>query len=219
MISPSQSGRKLRVVICDDHPIVRAGFKQFLAGQPDMESVEEAPSGREALELVRREVCDVLLLDISMPGQNGVDVLRAIRLRKPDLPVLMLSSFPEQHYALQMLKLGASGYLPKDCEPADLLRAIRSVAQGRRFVTESVGDLLANGLSGNGDEPPHAQLSDRELQVFLRLAKGESVTAIANVLNLSFKTISTYRSRVLEKLNLRSNSDVTYYAMKNGLIQ
>jgi two-component system, NarL family, invasion response regulator UvrY len=219
MISPSQSGRKLRVVICDDHPIVRAGFKQFLAGQPDMESVEEAPSGRDALELVRREECDVLLLDISMPGQNGVDVLRAIRLRKPDLPVLMLSSFPEQHYALQMLKLGASGYLPKDCEPTDLLRAIRTVAQGRRFVTESVGDLLANGLNGNGDEPPHAQLSDRELQVFLRLAKGESVTAIANVLNLSFKTISTYRSRVLEKLNLRSNSDVTYYAMKNGLIQ
>jgi DNA-binding NarL/FixJ family response regulator len=219
MISPSHNGRKLRVVICDDHPIVRAGFKQFLSGQPDMESVEEAPSGRDALELVRREACDVLLLDISMPGQNGVDVLRAIRLRKPDLPVLMLSSFPEQHYALQMLKLGASGYLPKDCEPADLLRAIRSVAQGRRFVTESVGDLLANGLSTNGDEPPHAQLSDRELQVFLRLAKGESVTAIANVLNLSFKTISTYRSRVLEKLNLRSNSDVTYYAMKNGLIQ
>lgn len=219
MIASSPSGRKLRVVICNDHPIVRAGFRQFLAGQPDMESVEEAPNGRDALELVRREACDVLLLDISMPGQNGVDVLRAIRLRKPDLPVLMLSSFPEQHYALQMLKLGASGYLPKDCEPADLLRAIRSVAQGRRFVTESVGDLLANGLSGHGDEPPHSQLSDRELQVFLRLAKGESVTAIANVLNLSFKTISTYRSRVLEKLNLRSNSDVTYYAMKNGLIQ
>jgi DNA-binding NarL/FixJ family response regulator len=213
------SSRKLKVVICDDHPIVRAGFRQFLAGQPDMESVEEAGSGREALDLVRNDACDVMLLDISMPGQNGVDVLRAIRLRKPELPVLMLSSFPEQHYALQMLKLGASGYLPKDCEPADLLRAIRSVAQGRRFVTEAVGDLLANGLGAHGDEPPHTQLSDRELQVFLRLAKGESVTAIANVLNLSFKTISTYRSRVLEKLNLRSNSDVTYYAMKNGLIQ
>jgi DNA-binding NarL/FixJ family response regulator len=215
----SSSSRKLKVVICDDHPIVRAGFRQFLSGQPDMESVEEAGSGREALDMVRNDACDVLLLDISMPGQNGVDVLRAIRLRKPELPVLMLSSFPEQHYALQMLKLGASGYLPKDCEPADLLRAIRSVAQGRRFVSESVGDMLANGLGGNSDEPPHAQLSDRELQVFLRLAKGESVTAIANVLNLSFKTISTYRSRVLEKLNLRSNSDVTYYAMKNGLIE
>jgi DNA-binding NarL/FixJ family response regulator len=192
---------------------------QFLAGQPDMESVEEAGTGREALDLVRNDACDVMLLDISMPGQNGVDVLRAIRLRKPELPVLMLSSFPEQHYALQMLKLGASGYLPKDCEPTDLLRAIRSVAQGRRFVSEAVGDLLANGLGAHGDELPHTQLSDRELQVFLRLAKGESVTAIANVLNLSFKTISTYRSRVLEKLSLRSNSDVTYYAMKNGLIQ
>lgn len=214
-----QSTKKLKVVICDDHPIVRAGFRQFLSGQPDMDGVREAASGREAMDFVRTDACDVLLLDISMPGQNGVDVLRAVRLRKPDLPVLMLSSFPEQHYALQMLKLGASGYLPKDCDPADLLRAIRSVAQGRRFVSEAVGDMLANGLGGNGDEPPHAQLSDRELQVFLRLAKGESVTAIANVLNLSFKTISTYRSRVLEKLSLKSNSDVTYYAMKNGLIQ
>ncbi len=217
--SSSTSGKKLKVVICDDHPIVRAGFRQFIAGQPDIDTVKEADNGRDALDMVRNDACDVLLLDISMPGQSGIDVLRAVRLRRPDLPVLMLSSFPEQHYALQMLKLGASGYLPKDCEPTDLLRAIRSVAQGRRFVTESVGDLLANGLGGNGDEPPHAQLSDRELQVFLRLAKGESVTAIANVLNLSFKTISTYRSRVLEKLNLRSNSDVTYYAMKNGLIQ
>ena len=217
--APNSSNRKLKVVICDDHPIVRAGFRQFLSDQPDMECIEDAPTGREALDLVRNDAIDVLLLDISMPGQNGVDVLRAIRLRRPELPVLMLSSFPEQHYALQMLKLGASGYLPKDCEPNDLLRAIRAVAQGRRFVSESVGDLLANGLAGNGDEPPHAQLSDRELQVFLRLAKGESVTAIAGVLNLSFKTISTYRSRVLEKLNLRSNSDVTYYAMKNGLIQ
>jgi len=219
---PAQSAlpvsRKLKVLICDDHPIVRAGFQQFLAGQPDFDSIEQAESGREALEMIRNDVCDVLLLDISMPGQNGVDVLRAVRLRKPELPVLMLSSFPEQHYALQLLKLGANGYLPKDCAPAELLRAIRSVAQGRRFVTEAVGDLLAHGLGG-GDEPPHAQLSDRELQVFLRLAKGESVTAIANVLNLSFKTISTYRSRVLEKLSLRSNSDVTYYAMKNGLIQ
>jgi two-component system invasion response regulator UvrY len=215
----SLSSRKIRVAICDDHPIVRAGFRQFLAGQPDVDGVREAENGREALELVRNDLCDVLLLDISMPGQNGVDVLRAVKLRRPEMPVLMLSGFPEQHYALQMLKLGASGYLPKDCDPADLLRAVRSVAQGRRFVSEAVGDLLANGLGGNSDEPPHAQLSDRELQVFLRLAKGESVTAIANVLNLSFKTISTYRSRVLDKLNLRSNSDVTYYAMKNGLIQ
>jgi DNA-binding NarL/FixJ family response regulator len=205
--------------LCDDHPIVRAGMRRFLSEQSDMACVEDATCGREALELVRNDACDVMLLDISMPGQNGVDVLRAIRLRKPGLPVLILSSFPAQHYALQMLKHGASGYLSKDCEPAELLRAIRSVAQGRRFVSEAVGDLLAEGLGGHGDEPPHTQLSDRELQVFLRLAKGDSVTAIAEVLNLSFKTISTYRSRVLDKLSLRSNSDVTYYALKNGLIQ
>jgi two-component system, NarL family, invasion response regulator UvrY len=216
--SPSAEGR-LRVALCDDHPIVRAGLRRFLSEQSDMACVEDATCGREALELVRNDACDVMLLDISMPGQNGVDVLRAIRLRKPGLPVLILSSFPAQHYALQMLKHGASGYLSKDCEPAELLRAIRSVAQGRRFVSEAVGDLLADGLGAHGDEPPHTQLSDRELQVFLRLAKGDSVTAIAEILNLSFKTISTYRSRVLDKLSLRSNSDVTYYALKNGLIQ
>lgn len=210
---------KIRVGICDDHAIVRAGFRQFLSDQSDIEVSAEAASGREALDMARREACDVLLLDISMPGQNGVDTLRAIKLGQPELPVLILSSFPEEHYALNMLKLGANGYLRKDCEPDELVKAIRLVANGRRYVNQAVGDLLAGGLGRKDDAPAHTQLSDRELQVFLRLAHGESVTEIANTLHLSIKTVSTYRSRILEKLNLGSNSDLTYYAMKNGLIE
>ncbi len=209
---------KIRVAICDDHEIVRAGIKQFIAGQADMEVSAEAESGREALDLARRHACDVLLLDIAMPGQNGVDTLRAIKLGQPELPVLMFSGFTEEHYALSMLKLGASGYLRKDCAPTELISAIRSAAQGRRYVTMAVGDLLAGELGRNSEAPPHAALSDRELQVFMRLARGEAVTAIADTLNLSFKTVSTYRSRVLEKLGAKSNCDLTYYAVKQGLI-
>lgn len=209
---------RIRVGICDDHPIVRAGFRRFLSDQSDIEVTAEAASGREALDMARQELCDVLLLDIAMPGQNGVDTLRAIKNGQPGLPVLILSSFPEEHYALNMLKLGANGYLRKDCEPDELVRAIRLVANGRRYVNAAVGDLLAGGLGRKDDAPAHTHLSDRELQVFLRLARGESVTDIANVLHLSIKTVSTYRSRILEKLDLGSNSELTYYAMKNGLI-
>lgn len=210
---------RIRVGICDDHAIVRAGFRRLLADQSDMEVTAEAAGGREALDVARRELCDVLLLDISMPGQNGVDTLRAIKLGQPELPVLILSGFPEEHYALSMLKLGANGYLRKDCEPEEMIRAIRVVANGRRYVSETVGELLAGGLGRKDDQPAHTQLSDRELQVFIRLAKGESVTEIANELSLSIKTVSTYRSRILEKLGLGSNSELTYYAMKNGLIE
>jgi two-component system, NarL family, invasion response regulator UvrY len=209
---------KIRVGICDDHPIVRAGFRQFIAEQGDMEVAAEASTGREALDMARHELCDVMLLDIAMPGQNGVDVLRAIKLGQPILPVLMLSAYPESNYALSMLRLGACGYLRKDCEPDELLKAIRTAARGQRYVTVAVGNLLVSGLDRNGDEPPHATLSDRELQVFMRLARGEAVTDIARTLNLSFKTVSTYRSRVLEKLDASSNCELTYYAMKHGLI-
>ena len=210
---------KIRVAICDDHAIVRAGFRQFIADQSDMDVVAEAETGREALEIARKELCDVMLLDISMPGHNGVDTLRSIKIGQPELPVLILSGFPEEHYALNMLKLGANGYVKKDCDPADLIRAIRTVAQGRRYVSAAVGELLAGGVGKPADAPPHGQLSDRELQVFLRLAKGETVSDIAAMLNLSIKTVSTYRTRVLEKLNVATNSDLTYYAMKNGLIE
>ena len=217
MTQTSATPMKIRVAICDDHAIVRAGFRQFIVDEADMEVSAEADNGREALDVARRGECDVMLLDIAMPGQNGIDTLRAIKRGQPELPVLMLSGFSEEHYALSMLKLGACGYLRKDCEPGELVRAIRTAAQGRRYVTVAVGDLLARELGRKSDAPPHAGLSDRELQVFLRLARGEAVTAIADTLSLSFKTVSTYRTRILEKLGAKSNCDLTYYAVKQGL--
>jgi DNA-binding NarL/FixJ family response regulator len=210
----------IRIAIVDDHAIVRAGLRQFLDEQMDLEVVAEASNGRDALDLVRAGGFEVLILDVSMPGQNGVDALAAIRARQPELPVLILSSFPETHYATALLKQGASGYLNKECEPAEIVTAVRTLARGRRYITPAVAELLADQLgSDKGDGPLHEQLSERELQVFLRLAKGETIGAIGESLSLSVKTVSTYRTRVMEKMKLSSNSDLTYYALKNGLIQ
>jgi DNA-binding NarL/FixJ family response regulator len=209
----------IRIAIVDDHAVVRAGLRQFLTEQMDFQVTGEAANGREALDIVRRKDADVIVLDLSMPDQNGVDLLAAIKAREPDLPILILSGFPETHYATTLLRQGAAGYLNKECDPEEIVRAIRTVARGRKYITPAVGELLADGLNGNPDALPHEQLSERELQVFLRLAKGETVGNIADSMSLSVKTVSTYRSRVMEKLKLASNSDLTYYALKNGLIQ
>jgi len=210
----------IRIVIVDDHAVVRAGLKQFLAEQMDFQVIGEAANGREALDFVRAGGIDVLILDVSMPGQSGVDALSGIKARAPELPVLMLSAFPETHYATALLKQGASGYLNKDCDPQDIVNAVRTLARGRRYITPGVAELLADQLGGgDGDGPPHTHLSEREFQVFLRLAQGETIGAIAESLSLSVKTVSTYRTRVMEKMKLESNSDLTYYALKNGLIQ
>jgi len=210
----------IRIVIVDDHAVVRAGLKQFLAEQMDFQVVGEAASGREALDFVRAGGVDVLILDVSMPGQSGVDALSGIKARAPELPVLMLSAFPETHYATALLKQGASGYLSKDCDPQEIVNAVRTLARGRRYITPAVAELLADQLGGGeGDGLPHTHLSEREFQVFLRLAQGETIGAIADSLSLSVKTVSTYRTRVMEKMKLESNSDLTYYALKNGLIQ
>jgi two-component system, NarL family, invasion response regulator UvrY len=209
----------IRVAIVDDHAIVRAGLRQYLAEQVDLSVTGEAANGREALELVRGGEIDVLIMDLSMPEHGGVDALAAIKARAPELPVLILSGFPESHYATTLLRQGASGYLNKECDPEDIVQAIRTVARGRRYITPAVAELLADGLGGDQDKPLHEQLSERELQVFLRLAQGETIGAMAERMCLSVKTVSTYRSRVMEKMKLASNSDLTYYALKNGLIQ
>jgi two-component system invasion response regulator UvrY len=180
--------------------------------------VFEASSGEEALQQLREYECDVLLLDLSLPGQSGVDVLRAVRQRHPGLRVLMLSGFPEERYALAMIRHGADGYLSKECEKEDLIRAIRTVATGRRYVSPRTAELLAGECAGEIVVPSHEQLSERELEVFLQLAKGATVSDIANSLNLSVKTVSTYRSRLLEKLSLSSNAELAAYAIRNGLI-
>lgn len=209
----------IRVGIVDDHAIVRAGLRQFLSEQVDFRVTGEASNGREALELARAGDVDVMLLDLSMPDESGVDALAAIKSRFPDLAVLILSGFPEAHYATTLLRHGASGYLNKECDPEEIGTAIRTVARGRRYITPAVAELLADTVAGVGENLPHESLSERELQVFLRLAKGETIGHMAEAMFLSVKTVSTYRTRVLEKLKLQTNSELTYYALKNGLIQ
>ena len=209
----------IKVGIVDDHAIVRSGLRQFLGEHVDLKVTGEANNGREALELARGGDVDVLLMDISMPDQGGVDALQAIKARFPDMPVLILSGFPEAHYATALLRQGASGYLNKECEPDEIVNAIRTVYRGRRYISPAVAELLADSAAGGADKLPHEALSERELQVFLRLAKGETIGHMAESMFLSVKTVSTYRTRVLEKLKLSSNSELTYYALKNGLIQ
>jgi two-component system invasion response regulator UvrY len=209
----------IRVAIIDDHAIVRAGLRQFLSEQDDIEVVAEASTGREAIDIARKELADVLIMDLSMPDQSGGEALSHMKARDSHLPVLILSGFPESHYATALLRQGAAGYLNKDCEPQEIVKAIRTVHRGRKYITSGVAELLADGLGADAAQAQHDQLSERELQVFLRLAKGETIGHIAEGMSLSVKTVSTYRSRVMEKMHLSSNSDLTYYAMKNGLIQ
>jgi two-component system invasion response regulator UvrY len=209
----------INVAIIDDHAIVRSGLRQFLSEQVDMRVVAEGCSGRDAVDIVRKGEAQVLLLDVSMPDQNGVDALAAVRTRAPDLPVLMLSGFPAEQYAAVLLRQGAAGYLGKDCEPEEIAEAIRTVALGRKYISREVAELLARNMGPDAAQAPHERLSERELQVFLRLAQGETIGNIAESLALSVKTVSTFRSRIMDKLTLRSNSDLTYYALKHGLIQ
>lgn len=208
----------IRIGIVDDHAIVRAGLRQFLSEHVDLRVEGEAASGREAIDLVRTTELDVLLMDLSMPGQSGIDALAMIRAKAPDVGILILSGYPEEHYAVNLIRQGASGYLNKSCEPSEIVEAIRTIALGKRYITGAVAELLAQQLGRKEDAPPHEQLSEREFQVFLKLAKGETAGGIAESLSLSVKTVSTYRTRLMEKMGLNSNSDLTYYALKNGLI-
>ena len=209
----------IRIVIADDHAIVRTGLREFFADQVDLRVTGEAANGSEALELVRQGDLDVLLLDLSMPDQSGVDALAAIHARKPELPILILSGFPEAHYATMLIKQGASGYLNKECDPEEIVNAIRTVARGRKYISAAVAEQLASGLDPTAAKAPHELLSEREFQVFLRLAKGETIGRIADGMSLSVKTVSTYRSRILDKMSFKSNADVTSYALRNGIIQ
>ena len=209
----------IRIAIVDDHAMVRAGLRQFFSDQTDLTVIAEAANGREALDIVRKGGVDVIVMDIAMPDQSGVEALAAIKARAPELPVLILSGFAEEHYAITLLRQGASGYLNKDCDPDEIVKAIRTVACGRKYVTTAVAERLADALREGVEKPLHESLSERELQVFLRLAKGQTIGHMADEMSLSVKTVSTYRTRVMEKMKLESNSDLTYYALKNGLIQ
>lgn len=209
----------ITVGLVDDHALIRLGTRELLASQFDMRVVGEAGNGREALELVRRETIDVLLLDVSMPDLSGVDAIPHLRAQAPEMAILILSAYPEEQFALKLMRQGARGFLNKLGPPGEVVRAIRQVARGGRYVSARVAELLAQELDHPGAGPLHQQLSARELQVFLKLAAGATVSEVAAALTLSSKTVSTYRARVLEKLNLQTNSDLTYYALKNHLIE
>ena len=208
----------IRILIADDHAIVRAGLKQFVADQADMSVVGEAATGAETVSLVRTEPYDVVLLDISMPDRNGVDTLKQLKQIRPEMPVLMLSAHAEEQYAVNLLRAGAAGYVSKETASTQLVQAIRTVTRGRKYVSPDLAQVLADGVTGQGDAPLHASLSQREFQIFCKLAGGMPVSKIAAELFLSVKTVSTYRSRVLEKMAMKTNADLTYYAIKNNLV-
>jgi two-component system, NarL family, invasion response regulator UvrY len=210
-----------RVLIADDHAVVRAGYRQFLETEPSITEIGEASTGNETLNALRKKTWNLLLMDINMPGRSGLDILRHVRASYPQVQVLIMSGLAEEQYARNVLRGGASGYLYKGGSPEELLKAVRTVLNGRRYVSDSLAESMAADLEVPKEQTQaqHDTLSSREFQVFCKLAAGASVKDIADELSLSSKTVSTYRSRILEQMSFLSNADITTYAMRNGLIQ
>ena len=208
----------IRVFIADDHAIVREGLKQILAEQRDIIVAGEAETGLDAVKLFRKSRCNVLLLDISLPDRNGIEVLKQIKSEKPELAVLMLSMHREDQYAIRSLKAGAAGYLTKQSAPRELVNAIRQVAGGQRYVSAQLAQALAAQIGENHEAPIHESLSDREYQTLTMIASGKTVSEIARDLSLSVKTVSEYRSRLLAKMKLKTSAELTHYAIRNQLI-
>ena len=209
----------IKVLIADDHAIVREGLRQICAGSKDIMVAGNAANGLEAIKLAREGNGDVLLLDIVLPDRNGIDILKQIRKEQPELPVLILSIHREDQYAIRALKAGAAGFLNKQAAPAELLAAIRQAASGRKYVSPSLAQELANQIGFDHETPLHETLSDREYQTMVMIASGKTVSDIAAELTLSVKTISMYRSRVLSKMKMRHNAELTHYALKNSLVE
>jgi two-component system invasion response regulator UvrY len=209
----------LKVLIVDDHAVVRQGLRQILTEIPELSVVAEAENGQDALNKVRAEPWDVLVLDMSMPGRSGLDILKDVRRERPETRVLVLSMHPEDQFAVRMLRAGASGYLTKETAPDQLVAAVRKVLTGGRYISPSLAEKLAFDVDRDSDRPLYEKLSDREFQVLRRLAMGKTVQEIAAELMLSPKTISTYRARVLEKLELKSNAELIHYAIGNKLVE
>ena len=207
----------IRVVIADDHTIVREGLKQLLSAAGDFEIVGEARDGHEALALVRAHDFDVLLVDLSMPGKGGMELIRQVKGEKPKLRILVLSMHAEHQYAVRAIKAGASGYLTKDSAAKELVSALRKVAAGGALISAEVAEQLARSAMPHAEGPPHASLSDREYQVFQLLVAGRSVSDIAEELNLSVKTVSTHKARLLEKMGLSNQAGLIHYAIRHGL--
>ncbi|HKA42228.1 MAG TPA: response regulator transcription factor [Burkholderiales bacterium] len=209
----------IKVVIVDDHAILRRGLHQIIVESGDMEVVGEADTSAAALRLLREQPCNVLLLDVTLPDRNGVETLKLVRKEFPKLQVLMLSMHPENQYAVRALKAGAAGYLTKQSAPAQLVSAIRQVNQGRKYVTPAVAEELAQSLGQDIETPLHHALSNREFQTLCLIASGKTLTEIAGQMSLSVKTVSVYRARLLEKMRLRNNAELTHYAIKNQIVE
>ncbi|MFO1282280.1 MAG: response regulator transcription factor [Burkholderiales bacterium] len=208
----------IRVALVDDHAVVRQGLRQILSAQPDITVVAEASNHGEALQMLRNTRCDVLVLDIAMPGRSGIDTLKQVKNEWPKLPVLMLSMYPEDQYAFRALKAGAAGYLTKMAAVDQLVHAIRQVASGRKYITIELAEALATGLERNPDAPSPDVLSDREFQTLKMIAQGRKLQEIGEALSLSPKTVSVYRARLCQKLNLTTTAELTRYAVEHGLL-
>jgi DNA-binding NarL/FixJ family response regulator len=209
----------MKVIVVDDHAVVRRGLSQILENMQEVNSVHEAANGNELMEQLKKEDYDVIVLDITLPGKNGLDVLKEIKIFKQKTPVLILSIHPEEQYAARALKAGASGYITKDSAPEKLVTAVQKIAEGRKYISESLAEKLAGSFDILSPKLLHEKLSDREFEVFKMIASGNTVSQIAESLFLSVKTVSTYQSRIYEKTGLKSRSEITLYAIKNGLIQ
>lgn len=209
----------IRILIADDHNVVRQGLTLILDRNHGMKVVASCTNGTDALNWLRKNDCDVALIDIAMPGMNGIDLLKHLRNDHPKLPVLILSAYPEDQYAVRLIKAGAAGYLNKECAPDEVVAAVQTVLSGKRHISPAVVEMLANEVSLPDGKRPHETLSNREHQIFLLLASAKTYAEIAEILKLSVKTVSTYRNRILEKMQLQNNAELMFYAVSHNLLQ
>jgi len=209
----------INVLIADDHTLIRKGLKQILDDTPDMRVTGEAETGAQAIQMAQKGPFDMILLDISLPDKNGIDVLKQLKLNNTDVPVLMLSMHAEDQYAVRSMKAGAAGYLNKQSAPSQLVTAISTVASGKKYISAELAEQLANGLSQGFQELRHQALSDREYQTLCLMASGKKLSEMAQIMSLSAKTVSVYRARLLEKMNLKTNAEAIHYAISNHLIE
>lgn len=214
-----QNDKMIKILIADDHALIRKGLKQIVDDSADMRVTGEAENGMQAIQMSLQNQYDMILLDISLPDKNGIDVLKQIKANCPNTPILMLSMHPEEQYAVRSMKAGAAGYLNKQSAPAQLLTAIRNVAIGRKYISTELAEQLANGLSEGYKELIHQTLSDREYQTLCLMASGKKLSEMAKIMSLSPKTVSVYRSRLLEKMKLKTNAEAIHYAISNHLIE
>jgi len=211
--------KQIKLLLADDHPFIRAGIKQILEDEKDIQVAAEVGNAQEAIEKIRKNDYSIVILDISMPGISGIDAIKQIKVLKPNLPILVLSMFPEDQFAIRALRAGASGYITKDSAPENLVTALRKVSEGGRYVTSTLAERLAEVIESGVEKPSHEKLSDREYEIFRMIASGKTVSEIAKLLFLSVETVSSYRTRILDKMNMKKNSEIIIYAIKKKLIE